>query len=264
MKFAAEGTVVPFHRPHKASGPTGAPALIEIPDRKPSARKSRRKTVLLTKLSGEAGPAPIVKVPKGTPRPQQTIPLEVRIARLTDASSGPDGFWKWLGSRGVGNGYPQISWRDEETGKRTTRPVHRVLMQLNLGRKLQPHEHVLHDRGAPKDDVNPRHLRVGTAAENAQDAFADGRLGRRLKPAEVLKICQLRNKHNVDVASIAFRFDLCHRTVIDVLKGRTHSKLTGIIFKPAKTGRPRRAVVPAAINLLHTTSHAGRAVHLTA
>ena len=110
--------------------------------------------------------------------------------------------------------------------------------------------------------MNPAHLRIGSAAENAQDAFADGRLGRRLNVAEVLKIVELRNRHSVDVAAIAYRFDICHRTVIDICKGRTHSKITGIEFVASKPGRPRESTITTVISH-RGNSHKG-AVHLTA
>lgn len=261
MKFAAEGTVVPFPR-RKASDPTGgAPALIEIPGSKPTARRSRRKTVLLTRLNGEAGPAPAPAV-KGTPRPRKTPTLAERLDRLTDKSAGPDGVWVWKGSVGQGNGRPQITYTDPYTGKYTTKTVARAVMEQHLGRKLERHEHVLHAIGVPPHDVNPRHLRIGSHTENMADAAAEGRLRTRLDVATVLKIVELRRKHRVDTSSIATRFGLCNRTVNDILRGATHSKVTGIKLVPGnKGGRPALAVPPT---LQAGLTQSPEAVHLTA
>lgn len=189
------------------------------------------------------GSTPIIEIEGRLKAKRQAKPLQERIDRLTDKSGGPDGVWKWLGSRSQGNGYPQISYRDPETGKQTTKAVHRVLMELKLGRKLDRSECVLHDRGVPKDDVNPAHHRLGTQQENLDDAKAEGRLRGKLDVKSILKIVELREKHHVENSTIAHRFGVSVQTVQSILKGKTHSKITGRTYAPGKTGRPKKVAL---------------------
>jgi hypothetical protein len=188
-------------------------------------------------------PAPIIDIAPRIRAKRQAKPLQDRIDRLTDKSAGPDGVWKWKGSRSQVTGYPQISWHDTATDKRVTRAVHRVLMELKLGRRLLRNEHVLHDRGVPKDDVNPAHHRVGTQQENLDDAKAEGKLRGKLQPRQILKIASLHHRDHVEIGDIAFRFNVSRQTIHNIVTGKTHSKITGRTYVPGKSGRPCKAVL---------------------
>lgn len=180
-----------------------------------------------------------VKAPGKKRRGPEPLPLQTRIDRLTDKSRGPEGVWMWLGSRSQSNGYPQISYRDTTTGKRVTRQVHRVIMELKLGRPLDIDEHVLHERGCPKVDVNPKHLRVGTHQDNMDDATAEGRMtGRKITAAAAMEIDMLFHRKGASVDALAHRFGVCNQTIKKIVTGRTHSKATGRVYVPGKTGRP--------------------------
>lgn len=191
--------------------------------------------------SAPVTPTPIIDLDEHRLAKVRSQPLQARIDKLTDKSAGMFGVWKWKGSRSQANGYPQISYNCPFTGKYCTKAVTRALMEMKLGRKLERHEFVLHDRGVPKDDVNPAHLRIGTHRENVEDAHAEGRIGRRgkLDVKAILKIVELRHKHHVDVSAIAHRYGVCNRTINDICKGKSHAKITGIQdTKDRKPGRP--------------------------
>lgn len=171
---------------------------------------------------------------------EQIARLQKRIDDLTDKSAGLFGVWTWKREHGVSNGYPRIGYRDPWTGKQRTREVHRLLMELKLGRPLERHEYVLHDRGSPKTDVNPAHLRIGTQQENLDDAKAEGRLRGKLDVKSILKIDRLFHKDGVEIADIAYRFGVSNNTVSAIVRGKTHSDKTGRVYEPKKVGRPAK------------------------
>jgi hypothetical protein len=74
-----------------------------------------------------------------------------------------DECWPWLGSRTV-NGY----------GRLGNRYAHRLVYEQEVG-PIPDGLNVLHSCDNPPC-VNPRHLRVGTQADNARDALERGRL----------------------------------------------------------------------------------------
>lgn len=167
-----------------------------------------------------------------------------RIDRLTDATGGPAAHWRWLGSKMQANGYPQISYRDTETGKRVTRNVHRVLMEIGTGRRLETAEFVLHARGSRPDNVNPAHLRIGSRSENFGDAVADGRSFKRLTASQVRLIDGMLRR-GVTPENLAERFGVTRLAIRDILRGRTHTKITGRALTKGKGGRPRKRVLIA-------------------
>lgn len=74
---------------------------------------------------------------------------------------------EWSRSRNK-DGYGELHARGR------TRRVHRVMLELKLGRKLAAGECVRHTCDNPPC-VNPDHLVVGTQRDNVQDAIARGR-----------------------------------------------------------------------------------------
>ena len=81
----------------------------------------------------------------------------------------PDACWIWLASkRHTGHG------RFDYPGRKTAMPAHRMSWILtNPGEIIPPDRFVLH-RCNNASCVNPRHLYVGTKADNALDSIAAG------------------------------------------------------------------------------------------
>ena len=93
------------------------------------------------------------------------VSLCIRFWEKVD-KRGPDECWPWLAGR-IGNGYGGFRLT---TSRRTT--AHRVALMLS-GVEVPPELHVLHSCNNPPC-CNPRHLRVGTPADNANDRSIAG------------------------------------------------------------------------------------------
>lgn len=155
------------------------------------------------------------------PRTGPRVALERRLADAAGAASGADDCWRWQGPLGHNSGYPRASFRCPFRGRLVSMSVHRLLMELQVGRPLARGELVLHRADCPKDCVNPAHLRLGTARENAADAKAAGRLGSRLTRLQVWQILSAY-RAGLEPAEIAARHGVRPYTVIDIGKRRTH------------------------------------------
>ena len=81
------------------------------------------------------------------------------------------GCWEWRGARFV-TGYG--AFQTSTDGKSVKCYAHRAMMEVLLGRSLGRHELVMHTCDNPPC-INPAHLRVGTARDNARDAAKKGR-----------------------------------------------------------------------------------------
>jgi hypothetical protein len=159
---------------------------------------------------------------------------------MIDKSAGPNGAWRWLGSRQQANGYPQFTFTHRGTGRRVTRNVHRLQLCIREGRELARTEYALHDRGCPKWDVNPRHLRIGTQQENLDDAKAEKCRKARLSEFEVRLIIKLFDKDGLGIHDIADRLGVSNQTVIKVCRGETHRKITKLQRRTIRREKPER------------------------
>jgi hypothetical protein len=139
--------------------------------------------------AGNVGPKPVqelVDPPTGGWRIQTGDLDELeRSARVSeywarvDSSGGEDACWPWIGRSRNEFGYGQMRWDGV-----TTVTSHRIAYLLDQGLRawhLPRTAHVRHrcpPEGTPNNCNNPRHLLIGSAADNRADAVADGTVPR--------------------------------------------------------------------------------------
>lgn len=99
--------------------------------------------------------------------------------------------------------------------KHKTYRVHRVSLEISIGRTLQPHEFACHHCDTPAC-VNPHHLWIGTHADNLEDMTAKGRRVRgtkvgnsKLTESDVIRIRQ----SSLSQRAIAKEFNISQSSV---------------------------------------------------
>lgn len=140
---------------------------------------------------------------------------------------GEDECWPWLAAKGhFGHGEIYIGHID---GRSQAAQAHRVSWWIANGGEFPPSEiHVLHKCDNPPC-VNPRHLMLGTHADNMADMAQKGRsdskrrVGRihpraKLNDEQVAEIRRLRSEGGT-YASIAAQFPVCESHIGRILKG---------------------------------------------
>jgi hypothetical protein len=95
---------------------------------------------------------------------QHGLPVSLRL--WTNVDRGPD-CWEWTGYKDP-NGYGRLNIGGVPC------LTHRISMELELGRKLDKREHVLHKCDNPAC-VRPSHLFLGDQAANMADKMVKGR-----------------------------------------------------------------------------------------
>jgi len=205
--------------------------------------------------------APSLKAPGKANRPaakprKPKLTLAARLASHVDTFGGLFACHHCDLSIMQANGYPQIKAPSPITGKPTMRNAHTVAWEVHNGMPVPEGKIVLHAQGCSKTCCNPAHLRLGTHAENTADKVQEGRAGRRLTKAQVLEIAHLGTVENVSIPALATRFKTDHSNVRNILRGKTHSKLTGIERNrrvgggKAKSAAPVPAPAPAPVIVL--------------
>lgn len=130
---------------------------------------------------------------------------------------GEDECWEWTGFR-LPSGYGRL-WNT--AGKPVLYP-HRLSYEIHIG-EIDDGYHVCHHCDNPAC-VNPSHLFVGTATDNARDRAKKGRNGSKLTPSQARKIRQ-RIEAGDALEDIAESFGVVYQTVYNIKRGATWSNL---------------------------------------
>ena len=155
------------------------------------------------------------------------VPLEERFWAKVQVR-GPDDCWPWIGSREAA-GYGVLYRRS--TPRRRVYKAHRLSWEIHNG-SIPSSLFVCHHCDNPPC-VNPVHLFLGTALDNAKDMLAKGRCrvskgssnGRaKLSEVNVRKIRKLLVAGRSQV-SIAAKFGVCQVTISGIKIGRLWSHI---------------------------------------
>lgn len=137
-----------------------------------------------------------------------------QIARFwakVDTTGGPDACWPWKASHKAA-GYGQVVINYKIHG------AHRVAYAIATGYTPTSDEYVCHRCDNPPC-CNPKHLWLGSAKENTQDASIKGRAGRRLTPDRVDAIRDLYNQQHYTQQELADLFGV-HYSMISLVVNR--------------------------------------------
>lgn len=137
------------------------------------------------------------------------------------------GCWIWTGSLTKSGGYAQFS-----LDRRPVR-VHRLMLELSLGRPLEPGKCSLHRCDTPAC-VNPDHLFEGTRLDNTRDMVSKKRdhfwlkgRGGGLHPMAKLtnqQAAEIRAlRPIVTIAELSHRYGIAPRTVRNIIARRSYS-----------------------------------------
>lgn len=126
------------------------------------------------------------------------------------------GCWLWTKGYG-GNGYPtmyhkggayKVSRFSYETYKEALKPGQVV-------------RHLCHNPSC----VNPSHLISGSQTDNMQDSVKSGRLNKKLTDENVLAILEEYVPFSVSLKTLAIKYGVSKRNILDIVKGRKFKHL---------------------------------------
>lgn len=112
------------------------------------------------------------------------------IARFHTKYQKSDGCWLWTAGR-YPRGYGMVNLGRDMRGKQFTTYAHRVAYVLAKG-PLEPGQVVRHSCDTPAC-VNPKHLILGTQADNVNDALVQGHYHVPHPPAQKITDAQVRD-----------------------------------------------------------------------
>ena len=145
-------------------------------------------------------------------------PVEQIMGRIQIPEDIDNDCWLWTGATSSGSiGYGHLLTEDGDDY------VHRIMYRHVHG-EIPEGQYVLHACDTPTC-CNPRHLRVGTAQDNADDRAARGRSRRHLRKAEVELVVRL-NRENVSEQEIAALIGVSRYAVRQILAGKRWKSIT--------------------------------------
>lgn len=154
------------------------------------------------------------------------------------AIAGPGECWRWAASTG-GSQYGHC-WVTLD-GERHCLDAHKLAFLLSVG-PIPPEMHVLHTCNC-KTCVNPRHLRLGTAADNARAALSDGLMRTKIAPGDVLAVLRERQAGRL-VVEIAGKRGVRAGHVKRILRGEHWAAVTGLHVPPTSAPGAEQLALP--------------------
>lgn len=134
---------------------------------------------------------------------------------------GPDECWPWVGASGNNSGHGKIYAGKDDHGREVREHAHRLAWRFANGAPAGNLK-VRHRCDNPPCQ-NPRHLQLGTQADNVRDMHERGRSRHRnrakLTDDDVREILRLHNA-GLRYKDIALRFPVTHDAIRAVVSGR--------------------------------------------
>jgi len=160
-------------------------------------------------------------------------PLAKEIGRFKDKIDKTGECWLWTSSK-LKKGFPYGLFGLSSVGGKTPKMVyaHRYSYELNIG-PIPPGLHVCHKCDNPSC-VNPKHLFVGTPADNVKDCISKGRkaIGSKLPFSKITEASarEIRRVYGLggsSYVSLSKEYGVASETIRDVIKRRTWKHVNG-------------------------------------
>jgi len=136
------------------------------------------------------------------------------------------GCWLWTKGYG-GNGYP-VMYHKGGAYKVSRFSYETYKEELKSGQVVR---HLCHNPSC----VNPSHLIAGSQTDNMQDSVKSGRLNKKLTDENVLAILEEYVPFSVSLKTLAIKYGVSKRNILDIVKGRKFKHLYAKANKKANS-----------------------------
>jgi len=167
---------------------------------------------------------------------RQKIPANQRFKKMLRKKRGSDCI-EFTGAICPNGGYGRFRENAAKREDDTIWLAHRYAYHLIHGEVPPLLRHRCHNPLC----CNVAHLIPGTHIDNMADMVAAGRSGKpKLKKEQVELIAMLHIKKGQKIADLAKRYEVGHRTIANIVTGKSWSKVTGIQRQPMKPHERKR------------------------